>query len=76
MWVHRVAPFLCLKASFMMLFIRDLSKSCEMEVYRVEKSNVSYLKNQRLATCICIYDMTVQKAKTINLKKPETRDKG
>ena len=25
----------------MMLFIRDLSKLCEMEVYRVEKSNVS-----------------------------------
>ena len=24
----------------MMLFIRDLSKSCGMEVYRVEKSNV------------------------------------
>ena len=41
MWVYRVAPFLCLKALFMMLFIRDLSKSCGMEVYRVEKSNVS-----------------------------------
>ena len=40
MWVYRVAPFLGLKASFMMLFIRDLSKSCGMEVYRVEKSNV------------------------------------
>ena len=40
MWVYRVAPFLCLKALFMMLFIRDLSKSCGMEVYRVEKSNV------------------------------------
>ena len=36
----RVAPFLCLKALFMMLFIRDSSKSCGIEVYRVEKSNV------------------------------------
>ena len=32
--------FLCLKALLMMLFIRDLSKSCGMEVYRVKKSNV------------------------------------
>ena len=40
MWVYHVAPFLCLKALFMMLFIRDFSKSCGMEVYRVEKSNV------------------------------------
>ena len=40
MWVYRVAPFLYLKALFMMLFTRDLSKSCGMEVYRVEKSNV------------------------------------
>ena len=39
MWVYLVAPFLCLKALFM-LFIGDLSKSCGMEVYRVEKSNV------------------------------------
>ena len=37
MWVYRVAPFLYLKALLMMLFIRDLSKSCGMEVYRVEK---------------------------------------
>ena len=29
-----------LKAFFMMLSIRDLSKSCGMEVYRIEKSNV------------------------------------
>ena len=36
MWVYHVAPFLCLKALFMMLFIRDLSKSCGMEVDRVE----------------------------------------
>ena len=41
MWVHCLGPFLCLKTLFMMLFIRDLSKSCGMEVYRVEKSNVS-----------------------------------
>ena len=40
MWVYRVVQFLCLQALFMMLFIRDLSKSCGMEVYRVEKSNV------------------------------------
>ena len=40
MWVYRVAPFLCLKALFIMLFIQDVSKSCGMEVYRVEKSNV------------------------------------
>ena len=40
MWVYRVAPFLYLKALFIMLFIRDFSKSCGMEVYRVEKSNV------------------------------------
>ena len=40
MWVHHVAPFLCLKALFMMLFIQDLSKSCGMEVYQIEKSNV------------------------------------
>ena len=32
MWVYRVAPFLCLKALFMMLFIRDLSKSCGMDL--------------------------------------------
>ena len=37
MWVYRVAPFLCLKALFMMLFIWDLSKSCWMEVYRGRK---------------------------------------
>ena len=37
--VH-VAPLLCLKALFMMLFIRNLSKSCGMEVYRVENSNI------------------------------------
>ena len=36
MWVYRAAPFMCLKALFMMLFIQDLSKSCGMEVYRVE----------------------------------------
>ena len=30
-------PFLCLKALSMMLFIRDLSKSCGMEVCRVAK---------------------------------------
>ena len=40
MWVYRVGLFLCLKALFMMLFIRDLRKSSGMEVYRVEKSNV------------------------------------
>ena len=40
MWVYHVAPFSCLKALFMMLFIRDWSKLCGMEVYRVEKSNV------------------------------------
>ena len=40
MWVYRVAPFLCLKALFIMLFIQDVSKSRGMEVYRVEKSNV------------------------------------
>ena len=40
MWVYRAALFLCLKALFMMLFIRDLSKSCGVEVYRVEKLNV------------------------------------
>ena len=39
-WVYRVAPFLCLQELFMMLFIRDLSKSCGIEVYRVENSNV------------------------------------
>ena len=39
MWVYHVAPFLCLKALFVMLFMRDLSKSCGMEVYRVKKSN-------------------------------------
>ena len=39
MWVYRVAPFLCSKASFMMLFIQDMSESCGMEVYRVDKSN-------------------------------------
>ena len=38
--MYCVAPFLYLKALFIMLFIRDLSKSCGMEVYRVEKSNV------------------------------------
>ena len=36
MWVYRVAPFLYLKALFMMLFIRDLSRSCGMEVNRVK----------------------------------------
>ena len=36
MWVYHVAPFLCLKALFVMLFIRDLSKSCGMEVYSVQ----------------------------------------
>ena len=40
MWVYRAAPFLCLKVLFVMLLIRDLSKSCGMEVYRAEKSNV------------------------------------
>ena len=40
MWVYCAAPFLCLKALFMMLFIQDLSKSCGMDVYSVEKSNV------------------------------------
>ena len=40
MWVYHVAPFLCLKTLLMMFFIQDLSKSCGMEVYRVEKSNV------------------------------------
>ena len=39
MWLYCAAPFSCSKALFMMLFIRDLSKSCGMEVYRVEKSN-------------------------------------
>ena len=34
------SSILCLKALFMMLFIRDLSKSCGMEVYRLKKSNV------------------------------------
>ena len=34
---YRVAPFLCSNALFMMLFIQDLSKSCGIEVYRVEK---------------------------------------
>ena len=34
MWVYRVAPFLCLKALFMMLFIRDLSKSCTRTGYK------------------------------------------
>ena len=29
-----------------------------------------------ITTSICVYDMTVQKDKTIGLKKPETRDKG
>ena len=29
-----------LKTLFMMFFIPDLTKSCEMEMYRVEKSNV------------------------------------
>ena len=38
--LYRVAPFLYLKALFIVLLIRDLSKSCGMEVYRVEKSNV------------------------------------
>ena len=40
MWVYLAAPFLCLKALLVMLFIRDFSKSCEMEMYRVEKANV------------------------------------
>ena len=40
MWVYHVAPFLYLKALFIMLFIPDFSKSCGMEVYRVDKSNV------------------------------------
>ena len=40
MRVYREARLLCVKALFMMLFIRDLSKSRGMEVYRVEKSNV------------------------------------
>ena len=40
MRMYRVAPFLYLKVLFMMLCIGDFSKSCGMEVYRVEKSNV------------------------------------
>ena len=44
MWVYRVAPFLCLKALFMMLLIRDFSKSCGMEVYREEKSKFEWKK--------------------------------
>ena len=40
MWVDRLAPFLYLKVLLMMLFTQHLSKSCGMEVYRVEKSNV------------------------------------
>ena len=47
MWVYSVSPFLCLKASFMMLFIRHLSKSCGMEVYRFEKSNTSIFHKVR-----------------------------
>ena len=39
-WVYRVAPFLCFTAFFVMLFIQDLSKSCGMKVYRVQKLNV------------------------------------
>ena len=38
--IRFISLFLCLKALFMMLLIQDLSKSCRMEVYRVEKSNV------------------------------------
>ena len=40
MWVYGVAPFLCFTAFFVMLFIQDLSKSCGMKVYRVQKLNV------------------------------------
>ena len=40
MWVYNVVPFFCLKTLLMMLFIRDLSKSCGIQVYRVEKSKV------------------------------------
>ena len=39
-WVYHGAPFLCLKALSVMLFIRDFSKSGGMEEYRVEKSIV------------------------------------
>ena len=39
MWVNYAAPSLYSKALLMMLFIRDLNKSCEVEVYREEKSN-------------------------------------
>ena len=42
MCVDRAALFMCLKALLMMLFIRDLSKSCRVEVYSVEKCNVSF----------------------------------
>ena len=43
MWVYRVAPFLYLKALFIMLFIRDLSKSCEMEVYWMDGYSILLL---------------------------------
>ena len=43
MWVYvgvSCSSIFVFNGIFMMLFIRDFSKSCGMEVYRIEKSNV------------------------------------
>ena len=43
MWVYHVAPFLCLKALFMMLFIRDMSKSCGIVALRTPKCAIKVI---------------------------------
>ena len=40
-----------------------------------QRQSKSLNKGKRLTTSNCVYDMTVQKAKTTDLKGPETRDK-